>query len=301
MKATAKLALVPSAGKPLQNRADHPHQDDLLLALQTTLDIERMLEVFSEHLGMAVPHTAYVFLSEREGVQIKAGKRDRHECSYGLMLENENLGEWRMSRGRRFGEAELAKIEAFLCRLLFPLRNALLYRRALQAACTDPLTGLRNRTALSNDFQRAWEFAKRHRKPLSAIMADIDYFKRINDEHGHDRGDQVLRQVAACLKETTRACDFVFRFGGEEFLILLGDTDIDGALQLAERIRGTLENCVLQSECGHPVRITASLGVAVFDERDETKEALLKRADQALYRAKNLGRNRVETAIGLSA
>jgi diguanylate cyclase (GGDEF)-like protein len=300
MKSTAKLALVPGADKPLQNRiADQSHHD-LLLALQTTLDVERLLELFSEHLRAAVPHTNYAFLSENAGLELKFGKRDRHMCSYRLLLETETLGEWRMSRSRRFSESELAMAEACLCRLLFPLRNALLYRRALLAAHTDPLTGLRNRAALSSDFQREWEFAKRHRKPLSVIMVDIDHFKRINDEHGHARGDEVLRQVAACLKETTRASDFVFRYGGEEFVALLGDTDAGGALQLAERIRFALENSAFRARDGEFPRVTASLGVATYTGQDENQETLLKRADQALYRAKNLGRNRVEAAVPLS-
>jgi diguanylate cyclase (GGDEF)-like protein len=297
MKPIAKLALVPHADQPHHHQPVEHACQALTLALQTTLDIERLLELFSEHLQASVSHDSYGFYAEDAAVELKQGKRERHQCSYQLALDTQTLGEWRMSRARRFSEQELATLEAYLCRLLFPLRNALLYRQALQTAYTDPLTGVRNRGALLGSFQREWEFAKRHHSALSVVMIDIDHFKQVNDTYGHDRGDEVLRQVALCVKDTVRASDIVFRFGGEEFVALLGHTEAEGAWQLAERIRSTLENTTICSTGGGScLRVTASLGVATLAEGDENKEMLLKRADLALYQAKNLGRNRVEVA-----
>lgn len=273
---------------------DHPFHE-MLSALQTTLEVEGLLDIFSVHLQPFVPHGSWSFMSDRHQLELRSGKKGRHSCTYTLKLENEVLGDLRFTRNKRFSENELATIEACLCRLLYPLRNALLYRQALRSALVDPLTQAGNRAALISSFRREWELARRYHAPLSLIVLDIDHFKRINDHHGHDAGDTVLREVAACLKDKVRASDIVFRYGGEEFVLLLANTDQHGASLLAERIRQALEDKEIFIEKDSMVRITASLGVATLCEA-ETQEGLFKRADQALYRAKGMGRNRVVTA-----
>jgi diguanylate cyclase (GGDEF)-like protein len=194
-----------------------------------------------------------------------------------------------------FSEYELATIEAYLCRLVYPLRNALLYQKALQSAFIDPLTKTRNRSALLGSLQREWEIARRHAQALSVIMLDVDHFKSVNDTYGHSAGDAVLEQVAKCICSSVRASDVVFRYGGEEFLILLANTENEGALQLAERVRSELQKCPCAIGSDTPLRVTASLGVATLNS-NENKEVLLARADQAMYLAKRKGRNRVEVA-----
>jgi diguanylate cyclase (GGDEF)-like protein len=123
-------------------------------------------------------------------------------------------------------------------------------------------------------------------------MLDIDHFKTINDTYGHGVGDGVLQAVARTVTDSIRASDLLFRYGGEEFLVLLADTDEEGAAQLAERIRTALERCICLPGDGLTIRLTASLGVACL-HREESKDALVQHADQALYRAKAGGRNRV--------
>jgi len=273
---------------------DHPFHE-MVAALQTTLHVEELLDLFSIHLQPAVPHDSYRFVCAPHELELRAGKNGRHTCAYNLILEHDVLGELKLQRRKRFSEIELATIEAYLCRLLYPLRNALMYRRALQSAYIDPLTQTRNRGALLNSFSREWELARRHGTPLSVIMVDVDRFKSINDTHGHDAGDAALREVAASLKDRVRASDIVFRYGGEEFVILLSNTDCEGATQLAERIRQTLENKPIAIGSRSTLYVTASLGAATL-RGDETPEALLHRADQAMYRAKRSGRNRVEAA-----
>lgn len=274
--------------------ADLSYQE-IVFALQTTLEIDKLLDIFSLHLQSTVPHDGYSFHLQEHEFDLSAGKSGRHSCSYTLMLENETLGEWKLTRGKRFSDRDLSTVEAFLCRLLYPLRNALKYWQAMHTASIDPLTQTRNRAALADIFQREWELSNRHGTALSLIMLDVDHFKRINDDHGHDKGDSVLRSVAQCLRETVRTSDMVFRYGGEEFVVLLSNTDGEGALHLGERIRRALERLCLKTEADTPLPVTASLGVATLTT-GESKEKLLKRADMAMYKAKNLGRNRVVRA-----
>lgn len=166
------------------------------------------------------------------------------------------------------------------------IENARLYEETREFSLRDPLTGLANRRMMHIVFDQNLERVKRFKKPFSVIMLDIDYFKSYNDEHGHASGDTLLVELARLITEETRQIDLVVRYGGEEFLILLPDTDSGMALEVAERIRNTVE-----SNTG----ITVSLGVATHIRKMQ-KEELIKEADKALYHAKQNGRNRVETA-----
>lgn len=267
---------------------------ELVLALQTSLDVDTLLDIFDRHLQAYIPHTEFGFHNERLGISRNVGKKGRSSCSYTLLLEENDLGTCWIGREQRFSAMDLECVEAFLCRLLYPLRNALSYREALYFARTDPLTQTGNRASLINDMQHEQEIAQRYGLPLSVIFVDIDHFKRINDEYGHDAGDEILRAIGHCAKESVRASDTVFRYGGEEFVILLRNTPCEGALHLAERIREAVGQ--LQCPAGKAVlRVTASLGVAALNPGESHLE-LLKRADQAMYAAKHKGRNRVETA-----
>ncbi len=162
-------------------------------------------------------------------------------------------------------------------------------RQLYELAMTDPLTGLRNRNALS-DFSRELEAATGPGDTaLSLILIDIDHFKRINDRHGHLVGDEVLTQVGGLLSRSCRDEDFAVRFGGEELLLVLPGCPLSAATRRAEEFRAALESL---KPAG--LRVTASLGVsAVSEERDVELESVIRRADRAVYRAKSLGRNRV--------
>jgi len=159
---------------------------------------------------------------------------------------------------------------------------------SLQAA-TDELTGLFNRRYFNESFTKLSGVARRHKFPVSLIMTDVDKFKSVNDRYGHSIGDEVLKQFAAIMKSLVREEDIVARWGGEEFILLLSHTDLDGAVALAERIRTTFES---KSVHGTNLTVTASFGVVEFNEGEDAEE-LIKRADKALYRAKDEGRNRV--------
>ena len=163
-----------------------------------------------------------------------------------------------------------------------------------ERATHDSLTRLWNREAICGILQRELDRVKRADVPLGIIMADIDYFKRINDTYGHLAGDAVLREAAHCMRMVVRPYDGIGRYGGEEFLLVLPDCDEAGAVALAERVRESIEADAMALAEGM-VPITFSLGVATSKVAQEP-EALIGAADTALYRAKNNGRNRVELA-----
>ena len=173
--------------------------------------------------------------------------------------------------------------------VLANLRNlALSQSRAL----TDGLTGLPNRRAADDTLKRMAAHAGRTSSSLGAVLFDLDHFKQINDLCGHEKGDEVLAAVGMAVMGNLRASDFAARFGGEEFILLLPDTDREGAVTLAEKVRLAIA-AVEVAGVARP--ITATLGVASLPEDADEPTLLLRAADRALYRAKSRGRNRVET------
>jgi diguanylate cyclase (GGDEF)-like protein len=163
-------------------------------------------------------------------------------------------------------------------------------------AATDALTGLPNNRAVQDTLKRMVAQANRAQKPLAAMLLDLDHFKQINDTFGHGRGDEVLAAAADAMRSALRASDFVGRYGGEEFLILLPDTDRDGAMRVAENVRAVVAAVAVPAV---DRAVTASLGVAVLGEDGVDGDTLTRSADRALYAAKSLGRNRVASAGAL--
>jgi diguanylate cyclase len=161
-----------------------------------------------------------------------------------------------------------------------------------QKALIDPLTGLPNRAAWSERLEYEIGQWQQHGNTLMLAMLDLDHFKRINDNYGHLAGDKVLKIIASVLRKRLRPTDFIARFGGEEFVLLMPSTVPANGMKLLETLRASIEACPFHFK-GEPVTITLSIGLAAF-RAGEHGDAVLKRADQALYRAKNAGRNRVE-------
>ena len=172
------------------------------------------------------------------------------------------------------------------------LQDALLGQaeRLEQLVFEDPLTGLLNRRAILSQLDATVSGARRHGRDLSVLMIDIDHFKSFNDQHGHPVGDQVLVTVAHRLRDRLRAEDWLGRLGGEEFVAVLPDTDPDDAQRVAEDLRSCVEQIRVPTG-GQEVSVTVSIGWATLD--DEDAEALVHRADEALYAAKDAGRNAV--------
>jgi diguanylate cyclase (GGDEF)-like protein/PAS domain S-box-containing protein len=169
--------------------------------------------------------------------------------------------------------------------------------RLQQQAQTDYLTSLANRRHFMEQGQIELERAKRYNKPLSVFMIDIDYFKKINDTYGHKFGDFVLQTLAAKLRETLRLIDVIGRIGGEEFAVLLPETGLREAAEVAERLRDSVARTNVPREEGMPINFTVSIGVATMQDKESSLDGLLSQADAAMYAAKQSGRNKVNTAV----
>ncbi|MNF39493.1 Diguanylate cyclase DosC [compost metagenome] len=264
------------------------------LQLQTSLEPQRILGLFFREVQRLVPLDALRFQHKASDLRLEFGQRGHHSITYSLSHEDQQLGELAFRRNQRFNEQDQANLESLLSALLFPMRNALLYRAATQSALRDPLTGTGNRIAMDQTLQREIDMARRHTQPLSLLMLDIDHFKRINDTHGHSAGDEVLKAVANSIKNQLRNVDMVFRFGGEEFLILLSNTSREAAAMVGERLRYAAQAEDYQAD-ETLIELTVSLGCSTLLP-GESAQSLLRRADSALYVAKREGRNRLAMA-----
>ena len=172
------------------------------------------------------------------------------------------------------------------------LRNTL--DNSLELAVTDTLTGLNNRRYMTSQASALVKRAAMGGQPVSALLVDIDHFKRINDTFGHDIGDEVLREFAVRLATNVRGIDLACRYGGEEFVVLMPDTELKDALRIAERLRLHVSGTPFRaSGLAEPLSVTISVGVACTEGQGDTPDALLKRADEAVYEAKAHGRNQV--------
>lgn len=166
-------------------------------------------------------------------------------------------------------------------------------RELQRLATTDPLTGISNRRAFLERAQHILKSSQRYQNPMSVLMLDLDFFKTVNDRYGHLSGDLVLRQFAEAVQSELREIDVFGRLGGEEFCVVLQQTQQAAAVQAAERIRQRIENLPLKSDKQQSIQLTVSIGASCLRPGEEQLEQLLDRADQALYRAKQEGRNRV--------
>ncbi|MFP5501965.1 MAG: diguanylate cyclase [Candidatus Sericytochromatia bacterium] len=187
-------------------------------------------------------------------------------------------------------EKELGILTAISNVASLAIENARLYR----SATTDGLTGLYVRTFFLSRLEEEVRRCRRYGRSVALLVLDIDHFKRFNDTYGHQTGDEVIKLVAAAIKRSLRAgIDLPGRYGGEELVIALLETPLEGAEAVAERIRETIERASLRSNQGEELRVTASIGVAVYPGAAESAAQLFEHADQALYQSKQAGRNRV--------
>ncbi len=173
------------------------------------------------------------------------------------------------------------------------LRNRL--EESVELAVTDPLTGLYNRRYMETHLAGLIQEAKANGRDLSIMIADIDHFKDVNDSHGHDAGDSVLQDFATRMRRHTRGIDLACRLGGEEFVVIMPDTDLDVAHHVGERLRECIAEAPFSIDSQTSLSVTTSVGLATLEGVDDTTSALFKRADNALYAAKRGGRNRVMT------
>jgi two-component system cell cycle response regulator len=188
----------------------------------------------------------------------------------------------------------LARVKTQIKRKRYSDRLRQNLQLSLEMAITDQLTGLFNRRYMARHLDMQLKNALDAKKPLSFLIMDIDYFKSINDAHGHAVGDEVLRGFASRLKANVRGIDLACRYGGEEFVVIMPETDVAFAYAVAERLRQNVADVPFPiSTSDKALTVTVSIGVTSIERPDDTADTILKRADQALYRAKRDGRNRV--------
>ena len=180
------------------------------------------------------------------------------------------------------------------------LQQARADREKLERLATfDSLTGLYNRRAVLGRLDELINLANRYKEDFSLSMLDIDHFKKVNDHYGHLTGDEVLEEIAILIRRNIRETDIVGRYGGEEFIIILPKTNLASAWVVAERLRSIIEKTKMKDSAGNAFAITVSQGLVGW-ERDEDAASLISRADEALYKAKEKGRNRVQILLGPS-
>ncbi len=276
-----------------RSAGNNNHIQELISILQTTLNLDMQIELFARKIRQYVKIDAVVYQHPESDDKRTIGDITTHRATYDLKLESKNLGSLCFYRIQHFQKKEIALLENLLSALVYPLRNALEYQHAIDLASHDALTGIQNRHAMDNALQREVELAHRKNMPLSMLILDADNFKQFNDTYGHTYGDAVLKTIADTITSTIRSSDLLFRFGGEEFVVLTSQTVSDGAYLLAERIRRNIAS--IKQINSIKIHTTISLGIATLLE-NESGQCFLERADSALYKAKNKGRNRAEIA-----
>jgi len=276
--------------------ADRPTSDEKHLRvlqlsdlLSRSLEFEHIIESFMREIEAEIPHSGYFFESGDTGQEVSNGQTVGCCANYRLRIQDHQLGEISLFREIVFTSHELCRLEELLCALIYPVRNASMYHIALQSAYRDPLTGLNNRAAMEKLLPREIELANRHDRPMAVLMMDLDGFKQINDRYGHDVGDQVLRDVGQVLQAAVRNTDLLYRYGGDEFVGGLAQTDIKGAFKVSERIRCGVEELTISGQ-EISSKVEVSIGITMLKSGDIFQHAF-KRADRALYRAKQRGKN----------
>jgi diguanylate cyclase (GGDEF)-like protein len=214
-----------------------------------------------------------------------------------LVVRDHAIGTLTLAAKRRnaFPDAMRQLLGVLAANAAVAMSNASAVRRLEEMATTDPMTNLLNKRALEAEFERRIRSAARFGKRLSVLVTDIDKFKSVNDTYGHSTGDVVIKGLGQVLSKCKRETDAVARFGGEEFVLVCEETDIEGAYALAERIRTELAATTFATEMG-PLKVTCSLGVAEFPRDGQNRADLFSRADEALYEAKRGGRNQTRIA-----
>lgn len=267
-------------------------EQSLISQLQTTLDIQQQLNIISMAVGKVLPISALKLKTAVGDFEAIGSKPADIEYRSVLVLNQQCLAELVYQSEYAFTpmiQRELLLLES---EWLFALRNALVVSRLQQMAMKDTLTGLGNRRFFDDSFDRAVQLAKRHGESCALLLLDLDNFKQVNDIAGHSTGDDVLLAVADALRETLRATDSIFRFGGDEFAVILSAHDVNCAELVARRILRTIN----QHHLCKQYEVSASAGLALLNSPEQSSKQLFAAADAALYAAKEAGKSTVRVA-----
>lgn len=283
-----------SLGAPVPQEQLNFSLQQLGFILQSSLNLYEILKKFNNEIKKVITYQSLHYFHSPTKQQFEIGKLHYHQARYQLKIENCNLGELVLSKNVPFSEKELTFLENTLILLLFPIKNALAFEKSLKLSITDSLTQLTNRQGFEKALNREVKFSTRHGTNISLLVIDLDNFKSINDQYGHLAGDSILSQFAEQLRIINRQTDMTFRYGGEEFTMILSHTDANGAMQVANRLREAIEKAEFTYE-DKKIPLTVSIGVSTL-QKDDNVKTLFSKADSALYEAKFNGRNQVKIA-----
>ncbi len=253
---------------------------------------------YSSYSGEKLPdngiHIEVIKRKTRNGKNNKASLITTDKSIYiPLNVADKVLGVMGLIGIQELSKNHLRLVSTMANQVALALKNATEHQRVQELAITDELTGIYNRRAFQKALDKELRISKRYGKPLSLIMLDIDGFKKINDKFGHQEGDNVLRSLATNLQRAIREIDFLARYGGDEFAVILPETKAEEAVVLAERLKKTVKNCPIST--GGPHRnITLSMGIADISESMNSEDELISQADRVLYLSKENGGDSVE-------
>ncbi len=280
--------------KTFSRELEQQAQLDLAIALQMSLEIDYVINKFMEHIHAYFLFDGFQYRCEEPEVAIDYARQQGHSCAYNLDMSGFHLGQLSMFRGRRFSESELMLFEHMLTFLVHPLRNAIQHKKTAMLAHSDSLTGALNRSTFDESLDREINLNQRHGQDLTLMVVDIDHFKKVNDTFGHAAGDQVIKSVADVIRDSIRTTDLLFRYGGEEFVVLLTNTECEMAYVIADRVLEAVR--ALDIEINEELlQLSVSIGMTCLNVQD-TRDSVFHRADQAMYHAKSAGRDQIKVA-----
>ncbi|MBV2128134.1 GGDEF domain-containing protein [Arsukibacterium indicum] len=260
-------------------------EQTLTSQLQTSLDIQQQLDIFSMYVGRVL-NISGIRLNTAFGEHSAAGSTNSaHTYKSLLVLNQQCLAEVHYHSNQPFSPMQQRDLLLLESEWLFALRNALVVARLQQMALKDPLTALGNRRFFDDSFAKAIQLSRRRQQTCALLLLDLDNFKQLNDNYGHAMGDELLVVVADCMRDALRQTDSLFRFGGDEFAIILADEDADSADLVARRLLKAINQHYKCQQYG----ISASAGLAYLQPM-QSAEQLFATADRALYEAKAAGK-----------
>lgn len=253
----------------------------LLEQLQTTLDIDKLLNKFAMEAAKHVDFSGLYFKNGNISKAIRGSREGKSERQFELKINNEFIGLLTYAINKPISLSNNKILQQLHEYLIYPLRNALNYHQALQLAMQDGLTGLGNRRYFDEQLRRAMHHANRQRSQVGLVLCDLNKFKSVNDTFGHQVGDLVLVQFAEALNKCIRDSDSVFRFGGDEFAILIEDAGKESLALINMRIEQAIKADALLAK----YQVSCSIG-ATFMNRADDETSIFERADRSLYRMK---------------
>ncbi len=286
-----KLAAILSDDKDVNDKSLEHGFSYLNELLQTSLDMQDILQIFADEVASYFPLTGINFNFSDDS--IKTNNYDKGCCQYQSLLSStsETLGTLCYSSTQAFSQEQQILLAACQEKLFYPIKNAILFITVQKQAREDHLTGLANRGRFDTVLDETVQQHQLIDDELTLVLLDLDNFKQANDRWGHDAGDQVLVEFADIIRQAIRKTDYAFRFGGDEFAVILEGANTMVATRIAKQIK-KMVNC---SDLLNHMGVSTSIGFSSLNKQEQ-KTDFFKRADMALYSAKNAGRNCLRTA-----